>query len=102
MNKTQTPLVLPEKLKVGDKIKYVKGDYTYVVKSIKPHSKHKTKIVLVRIDESNGHKRYWRKPKHDFINEINIEDNQGGYWDRPVEQLEEHHYVPAYEQIEIK
>lgn len=101
MSTSSVILVLPKDLSVGDKIRYVKGKFIYVVTSIKSHTKHKTKIILVRVEENEGFKRYYRNPKHDFITEINNENTEGGYWDRAVELLEKEHYVPKDEQIEI-
>jgi len=93
-------LVLPETLKKGDVIKYRKGKYVYIIYILKQTKKFGTRIVLARIIEQDGIKKYYRVPKFDFINQINIKGDKGGYWDREVELLESEHPVPMEEQIE--
>jgi hypothetical protein len=93
-------LVLPETLKPGDVIKYRTGKYHYLIYRVKQTEKFGTRIVLVRIIEKNGIKKYYRVPKYDFINQINRHGDEGGYWDREVELLDTHHHLPVEEQIE--
>jgi hypothetical protein len=93
-------LVLPETLKKGDVIKYRTGKYRYLIYKIIASEKYGTRIVLVRIVEKDGIKKYEQDPHYDFIHKINQDGNEGGYWDQEVELLEVNHYIPEELQIE--
>jgi hypothetical protein len=93
-------IVLPETLKKGDVIKYRTGKYVYIIYIVKQTKKFGTRIVLARIVEQDGIKKYYRVPKFDFINQIKKEGDEGGYWDREMELLESEHPLPMEEQIE--
>lgn len=93
-------LVLPETLKKGDVIKYRTGKYRYLISKVIASEKYGIRIVLVRIVEKDGIKKYERDPRYDFIHKINQDGNEGGYWDQEVELMEDDQYIPEELQIE--
>jgi hypothetical protein len=95
------PTILASELQRGDLFYYENGDYTYIVWQRKSSKKHKTRIVLVRVEEKNGIKKYSRRPKTDFIHEINDEGNISEHWNQPVILKAQNQPIPQEEQIQI-
>lgn len=88
-------------LEVGDKIKYEHGEFTYIISEIKTSVKHKTRIVLVRINESNGQKKYSRRTSTDFIHEINDDGIVSEHWIQNIILINKNNSIPALEKIQI-